>query len=712
VRFFCLWILFAATSTLAANAARGIQSVNLPDARFTDGRVVSDGAPWNVSEAVIVTGPIDFDLQREVPISGFAIQADNNDDYAFAVSTDGQAYQQVYLARPNTAPGLRTRESPLLNVNARFVRVTPSSGDGNFSISEIEIFEGDNSGSILLVAPWAPKHPIDAQWMWAILGAIVFLFVSSTKLPKVVFAVGAGLVLFSLYNATYLTFTSSEFDAARLAWLKAALSVLAIAALIREVTFKDSWPAHTGATLTALTFSAALGLLCFPNLLKEQFFDAKAQKPTYLHHYDMRTYFPIAKYTDELRFDGVYAASALVVAEDTGGLERMKSVPFRDLRNHDDSNVEKQMEHIAAVRARFTDERWAMFKKDMQYFRESMGDAGFLSSMSDHGGNATPVWLLGAYLTFCHFEASNTSLWIGLWVDILLVLFAFASLWWAYGYRTAAVGMAVFGLMDFYLFGSTWFGAGLRHDWLSLWCIGVCFLKKEKYQLAGATLAWSALIRAFPALAFVALGIPFVHRFLEAKKSNQNLKEALRPFVQIATGATVATVALLLLSVLFFGVQIWPEWLHKVALLDGAGHVNNIAVRTWMLTEKMESRLLALGFLGGLFYVLKNSNLASAAAWGVGLLPFVFNPANYYLHAMFILVVLANEVRANQVYVKTLVWCALLGMCVASYFTTLTSDLASHFRSETWVAVGALVLLAGLTFMVDRPPEKQQQSEA
>src|SRR5262249_36484658 len=143
-----------------------------------------------------------------------------------------------------------------------------------------------------------------------------------------------------------------------------------------------------------------------------QFHDAGARKATWLHHYDMRTYFPIAKYFPELRFDGVYAASVLAVAEGRN-LSDFDSVVLRDLRTHDISNVGASRAHLAEVRARFSPERWAEFLVDMQYFRNAMSDSSFLRSMNDHGGNATPVWFLAARAMFSGAPASDATLWRG-----------------------------------------------------------------------------------------------------------------------------------------------------------------------------------------------------------------------------------------------------------------------------------------------------------
>src|SRR5205807_483765 len=125
---------------------------------------------------------------------------------------------------------------------------------------------------------------------------------------------------------------------------------------------------------------------CFGNLGHPQFFDAGKGQPTWLHHYDLRTYYPIAKYFKELRFDGVYAASALTVAEDRGGLDKIGTTGMRDLRTHEVTDINRQTDLIREVRSRFTEERWAEFRTDAAYFRKGMGDGGWLGSMGDHGG--------------------------------------------------------------------------------------------------------------------------------------------------------------------------------------------------------------------------------------------------------------------------------------------------------------------------------------
>src|SRR5690606_18219712 len=112
---------------------------------------------------------------------------------------------------------------------------------------------------------------------------------------------------------------------------------------------------------------------------------------------------------------------------------------LRDLRDHRMRKVSELEPEIEAVRGRFSDARWALFKKDMAYFWETMGSRGYLGSMSDHGGNATPVWLSVAHLMYANAMASNQVLLMGAALDPLLLLLFAVVAWRSFGGITACV---------------------------------------------------------------------------------------------------------------------------------------------------------------------------------------------------------------------------------------------------------------------------------
>jgi hypothetical protein len=679
---------------------------------YTDDAVQFDGAPWNGPGAVVIPrgGTVQWDLGRVEPITGAAIQADNNDEYLVEVSEVGIAWLEVWRAGPAGNPGLQTRSVGGLDTRARYVRLTPLGGDGNYSVSEFEVFANDaqRSRSRLLRPKWLPEHPQDVAWTWALgVTALVLLVAGRRSHGAVIAAAAAILVAGAAVMLKMAVLDPPSADASRLNFMRAAVAGLAFLAIARSLVLRKRHPAHEGLSVLVLAATGVFGVLCFLNLGRPQFHDAGAGRPTFLHHYDMRTYFPIAKYFPELRFDGVYAASAAAVGDDRGGLDGVATVGLRDLRTHQSTTVAASRDHVEAVRARFSPARWQQFKVDMQYFRRAMGDGGFLGSMGDHGGNATPVWFAAARLLFGFLPASDFALWVGVAADVLLLLLAFASLWWAFGPRTALLAMTVFGAMDFYMFGTNWFGAALRHDWLALWCLGLSALKKERFGLAGALFAWSALIRAFPALTFVTVAVPAlwdgVALLLRRRFSLRKWMDQHHGVLRVAAGAALFGSVLFLVSVAMFGLPSWTEWWRKVSMLNADGHLNNLAVKTYVISGGPGYQAILVGSLLAVAFAVRRAPLVEAAAFGVVLLPIVFNPANYYLHAVFLLVVLGREERDGHWYSAPTTsprrgtpvggrvgWLMLAAMCVASFFTSLTPDLGAHFRQDTFVMLTTL----------------------
>ena len=76
--------------------------------------------------------------------------------------------------------------------------------------------------------------------------------------------------------------------------------------------------------------------------------------------------------------------------------------------------------------------------------------------------------------------------------------------WWAFGWRTTCVALAVFATnfpSRFYWTG----GAFLRWDWLFYFVGGLCLVKKERTLLGGFFLGYSTLLRIFPLFIFHAV---------------------------------------------------------------------------------------------------------------------------------------------------------------------------------------------------------------
>ena len=115
-----------------------------------------------------------------------------------------------------------------------------------------------------------------------------------------------------------------------------------------------------------------------------------------VHHWEQFHYFIGSKYFPEVGYDGIYTASLAAERELELG-HRIQS-HIRDLRTNEVVPVGALINHMAEVRDRFSDERWALFKEDIRYFIERNQYGYFSRIRRDHGYNPTPTWTFSARL--------------------------------------------------------------------------------------------------------------------------------------------------------------------------------------------------------------------------------------------------------------------------------------------------------------------------
>ena len=127
-----------------------------------------------------------------------------------------------------------------------------------------------------------------------------------------------------------------------------------------------------GSSPSALAVAAVMAFAAFYNLGRPQFWNHAENRPEFVHTNDLRVYQPFAKYFKELGYDGVYLASVLAYAEDRrgGSLDSMGMQELRGLGRPPACGACASIkDDILEVRTRFSDARWAEFKKDMNFFR-------------------------------------------------------------------------------------------------------------------------------------------------------------------------------------------------------------------------------------------------------------------------------------------------------------------------------------------------------
>ena len=707
---------------LSPSHTSGVSNVRV----LTDDLAAFEGAEWNTTVAAVFESErafVEFDLGRSVKISAAYLQGDNNDEYLLSISEDHSSFTPLWTAASRSEAGLRERWSDGLSGQGRWVRVGVRGGDQAYSVSELQLFE--ERPPAMPVLRRAPGENQGARvrthllYLVAAFGAFLFLtWATATRWHLLIAAIlpspAAWLALDAVDRAWPLAGREVSF-------IRAAAAAIALLAAVRGAVLIRRWPAHRWAINAALATSAVMAFASFYNLGRPQFLDHAGGHPEFVHTYDMRVYQPFAKYFDELQYDGVYAASVLAFAEDQrgGSLESLGSQEVRGLLDHRVRHVSEMANDIHAVRQRFTDQRWAELKQDLRYFEKVMGPE-FLSTLTDHGANATPAWVFFARILLGHAPASEGLLVFGGLVDGILLILLALVMWRSFGLRPMLLAMTVFGATDLYMFGTNWTGATLRHDWLVLLGFGACALKTERWVAAGICLGLSAMIRAFPAVALVGLTLPALWEIGERWRRERRrpdwkgVLETHSDTVRVLVSAAACMAGMFLLTGFLYSFGSWVNWWHKVTLLNRDVGLNEVSLRALIVgvdanafSALRDRRILliaaAIGSVVCIAVLARRRPLHQAMLIALPLVLILSNPSNYYSHFVFLLALLANvgpDGRGRDVERSESVASAsaravpfevpfhrvaapLLALCLGGYWASLDPDLERHFQDST-----------------------------
>ena len=333
--------------------------------------------------------------------------------------------------------------------------------------------------------------------------------------------------------------------------LPAALVVLALAVPWLE---KRASPALRRAHLGSLALVCLLGFLLYTN--------QNWEKLRYFNPYEFFHYYVGSKYAPELGYARLYDAAVLVDRE-TGFAHASRELA--NLGAHHGGPEFKRLSAVyaeeAAIRAPFTEERWAAFARDVVFFRDALAPAMWEQLLHDKGYNATPAWtLVGG--TLASLVPLENELGLGLLIalDPLLLLAGFACVAWAFGARAMLFALALY--LTHYCTSHAHFRAAfLRTDWLVALVASACCLKKERSFLAGALLAWAALSRVFPLL--FALG-PLAVLAWNVRGRGPELRAALA----FAGGGLLVGAAVLGATLARGGLAPWNEFQAKIVEHD------------------------------------------------------------------------------------------------------------------------------------------------
>jgi hypothetical protein len=498
---------------LARKAPAQRQDLRGNFALVTDEAVAPEGAQWDSPVAILFdtpAGSVTYDLGQPTPVSAFYVQADANDIYKIFGSNDGTPGSFKLLVEIDTVNGhgLRGRNVTIPAATVRYLRIGEGNGDGFYSISEFAAYCREPT-------PFPPQfRHVEAP---------------QARVPEVSFW------QFAWWNNE----ASARFEML-LALAGMALIIWGIALAKKNMPdYQAVWRRRA---------MIALGLLSFGAYWNFGFFHFR----NYIHIWDTYHYYVGSKYFPELSYDRLYECASVADSEVPDLRRRVELRKIMNLRTNMMGPTTDILAHPELCKQHFTPQRWESFKRDIAYFRNAHGVKRWEEAQTDHGYNATPVWnVLGTILTNLAPASDNQINALSL-LDPAYAIGMMAMIWWAFGWRVLAVGLAVFATnfpSRFYWTG----GSLLRWDWLFYLVGGVCLVRRERYLLGGFFLSYSTMLRVFPLFVFIGPAMLLVQEYLKTRKLDRRLR-------QLALGAALGVAILFPLSLVKSGGI--DGWLH------------------------------------------------------------------------------------------------------------------------------------------------------
>jgi hypothetical protein len=436
--------------------------------------------------------------------------------------------------------------------------------------------------------------------------------------------------------------TASAVAATQAAIAAGAALLLLFGAWLRRAGRPDAQRAPRDAALATLAFAALLGSWNF----------LRFHHPGFVHA-DLVPYVLGTKYFPELGYNRLYECIAL--ADREAGLgERVARRVLTDLETYELRDARAVLADPGRCRRGFAPERWAAFRRDVDWFRGVFTPEGWEGLQRDHGFNATPVWAaLGGLLAAGPVSEAQVLALASL--DVALDLAAFAALAWGFGWRAAAVALVYWGTTR--LSGFDWTGgAFLRHDWLAAMLVGLACLRRGFPFAAGLLFGTAALLRAAPVVLLLGPALATLVGWLRTRRLAPG-----RETVRLALGALAAAALLLPASALAVGAGAWRGFAQNLAHHRAVPASNTLGLATALSFTRAgrlatvleqahpdparawkERRRAALEGRRAIFVAVAGAYLALlllavarqpvwvAAVLGTGAIPFVLDGACYY----------------------------------------------------------------------------------
>ena len=184
------------------------------------------------------------------------------------------------------------------------------------------------------------------------------------------------------------------------------------------------------------TLDVTLGVVAVFALASHVHFGRFHGEGRFQHHHELFHHTLATKYYDELGHLGFYHATHRALVENDPELAERFSV-VKNLRTYQLESAAINSQRAETTLARFSDARWADFKRDVSFYQTVIPPEGWAFLLVDHGYNATPFWTAVASQVSRRLEVGHGMLAVATALDPLLLTLMLSVVWRTFGRRTA-----------------------------------------------------------------------------------------------------------------------------------------------------------------------------------------------------------------------------------------------------------------------------------
>ena len=471
----------------------------------------------------------------------------------------------------------------------------------------------------------------------------------------------------------------------------------------------NKWLAGADKLVSAALLVAAL-------LSATQYFYGSKNNKTWLHTYDIYHQVLGTRYFAELGYFKLYECTWEIDEANSRHFKRVKKM--RDIRTLKVPPIEKVIGERDCAEL-FTDERRAQFAQEIDDFYDLGGHNMWETLFGDKGFNGTPfhAWILSRVTDGVPIVWDEL-IWLGL-LDVWLMLLAFAAIAWAWDVKTAAIAVLFFCANfpnRFIHMG----GSILRFDYIAMLIFALVAMKKGRFGIAGACVAWATAERVFPAIFAVGLGFKAGVDLLATRKLDKH-------YLRFGIGFVGAGLVLFLCSLTLThsfseGIDAWIDWWNNMKvhtqhtrgfrvgfkhmfMMDGNVTDKNGFVGWSKKTDNFHTRdhffyLTILVLLAPLLLAVRKLDAVTFAALFAAVGFFFLTVATRYYYSMMVLFLLVDRKLFDDR--KQLLSAALLFLTAAwlAKIQDHTESVPFHYNTATSAAfAGYWVILSAMLWI-------------